>query len=151
MIVYHSVKQSHLLDTLESGSTLDAFRHTYAMAYLARHIKIAKLKKLGIAHEKGNKLQFKKQQKEYGERPDSLACEMDLRNNNVGFEIGKNSKTSSDEELKQQVLREIYNGSTWYLKRNAKNDYVTCDDIIIDIDKYQGIWYIPKCLIKTSQ
>ena len=85
MVAYTEVKFSQQLDTLQSGGKLDAFRHTYAMAYLARSIKNTKLKKLGVAHEKGNKQQFNQGKCENGELPDSLACEMDLRNNTVGI------------------------------------------------------------------
>ena len=86
MNVYQSVKSSKLLDTVESGGTLDAFRHTYTMAYLSRFVKISKLRKLGKAHERGNEYFFYKNQQEFGERADSLACVMDLRNNELGFE-----------------------------------------------------------------
>lgn len=151
MEVYKSIKRSRLLDTLESGGKLDAFRHTYTMAFLARSLKTKKLKKLGIAHEKGNKRQFDKKSLEFGERPDSLACEMDLRNNELGFLIGSQHKASSNEELKQLVIQEIQNGKAWYLKRNSQNQYVDCEDKSIDFSRFIVKWYIPKCLIKTNE
>lgn len=150
MEMYHSVKKSKVLDTLESGGKLDAFRHTYTMAFLARRIKTKKLKKLGIAHEKGNKRQFVKKSLEFGERPDSLACEMDLRNNDLGFFIGSQNKTSSNEELKELVIYQIQNGNAWYLKRNSRNDYLDCEGKIIDLSQYRAKWHIPKCLLKTN-
>jgi len=150
MEVYHSVKKTRLLDTLESGGKLDAFRHTYTMAFLARSIKTKKLKKLGIAHEKGNKRQFIKNSLEFGERSDSLACEMDLRNNELGFVIGSQNKVSTNEELKQLVIQEIQNGKAWYLKRNSRNEYVDCEGKIIDFGRFIVKWYIPKCLLKTN-
>ena len=42
MKVYAEVRSSKLLDTLENGGKLDAFRHTYTMAYLSRKIKSSK-------------------------------------------------------------------------------------------------------------
>jgi hypothetical protein len=151
MEMYHSVKKSRLLDTLESGGKLDAFRHTYTMAFLARSIKTKKLKKLGIAHEKGNKRQFTKNDLEFGERPDSLACEMDLRNNDLGFLIGSQNKTNSDQQLKELVIHEIQNGKAWYLKRNPQVQYVDCSNKTIDFSQFIARWYIPKCLIKTNE
>lgn len=151
MAVYADVKQQHLLDSFENGGKLDAFRHTYVMAFLARDIKPKKLYKLGIAHERGNKRQFeKKHVLEDGERPDSLSCEMDLRNNEVGITLGKSNSSLSKEELKVLVIQEIKKGTTWYIKRNQSGKYVTCNDEIIQFELYKSKWYIPKCLIRTD-
>src|ERR1700739_3601539 len=56
--VYKEVKQQRLLDTFENGGKLDAFRHTFAMAYFSKYVHTAKLRKLGKAHEKANYWQF---------------------------------------------------------------------------------------------
>ncbi len=151
MQYYNEVKEAKVLDTLNSGGKLDAFRHVYTMAYLARSISEKKLRKLGIAHEKGNKKQFKKSGLEEGERPDSLACDMDLRNNEMGFILGKSYKKSSDEELKAIVITSIKAGQAWYLKRNARYFYVTCSNDILKIKDYAGKWFIPKCLVPTNE
>lgn len=151
MKVYTEVKRSGVLDTLESGGKLDAFRHVYTMAYLARTMNTAKIRKLGIAHEKGDKLRFLKNKEEFGERPDSLACEMDLRNNALGLLIGGTNGIASDEELKQLVIKAIMEGKAWYLKRNSSYQYVDCEGNILHFPKYKGKWAIPKCLIPTNQ
>jgi hypothetical protein len=151
MLVYKEVEQTKLLDTLAYGGKLDAFRHTYVMAYLARTVKVKKLRKLGIAHEKGNKKGFYKNKLEFAERADSLACEMDLRNNEAGFVIGAIHKQTTNEELKQIVLSEIKNGKAWYLKRNTTYQYLTCNGSTINLLDYKGIWYVPKCLIRTNE
>ncbi len=151
MLVYNEVKQKHLLDTFEFGGKLDAFRHTYVMAYLAQNIKVKKLRKLGIAHEKGNKCQFEKQKMEEGERADSLACDMDLRNNELGFLIGSTYNNIDTQALKQKVIDEITSGNAWYLKRNGKYEWVDCKNQLVQVAHYKGIWFIPKCLIKTNE
>jgi hypothetical protein len=150
-VIYNSVKASKLLDGLESGGKLDAFRHCFAMAYLSRYVSVVKLRSLGIAHEKGNKLNFYKNLQEYSERADSLLCEMDLRNNEVGFTIGIGHKMESVEELKQLIINEIKSGKAWYLKRNSNNEYVTCEGDLIKIENYKNQWFIPKCLIASNQ
>lgn len=150
MLVYKSVKSQKRLDTLEFGGKLDAFRHTYVMAYLCRYVKVKKLKKLGVAHEKGNKAQFFKNKLEFGERADSLACEMDLRNNGLGFKIGKDYRNTSKDELLNAVIAQIKEGKAWYLKRNNKNSYVTCENEVINMKFYLGMWFVPKCLISTN-
>lgn len=151
MCVYKNVKLQKNLDTLEFGGKLDAFRHTYTMAFFARKIKVKKLRKLGIAHEKGNKKSFMKGKMEFNERADSLACEMDLRNNELGFEVGFNNKLLNNEELKELVIIKIKAGNAWYLKRDLSQQYLSCSGTRLNIENYRGIWYVPKCLIKTNE
>ncbi len=149
--IYHQVKTDGKLDLFESGGKLDAFRHVFTMAYLSQSIPVRKLRKLGIAHEKGNYLDFKHRQTEHTELPDSLGCDMDLRNNEVGFATGKASGTSSAEELSEQVVQLIRQGGAWYLKRNSQGHYTDCEGRELDLTAYTGQWYIPKCLVKTSE
>jgi hypothetical protein len=149
--IYEEVKLSGKLDGNESGGKLDAFRHVFSMAYLSQSIKIRKLRKLGIAHEKGNRRQFYKNRLEYGERPDSLSCVMDLRNNEVGFELGSHHKKLEKEELKKLVIDHILAGQAWYLKRNDKNEYVSCENEPVKPEKYCEKWFMPKCLVKTNE
>lgn len=151
MAIYHSVKSSKLLDTVESGGTLDAFRHSFTMAYLSRYVKINKLRKLGKAHERGNEYFFYKNQQEFGERADSLACVMDLRNNELGFEIGKNNKNALKDDLKSIVIEQIKAGNAWKLKKNNQNLYISCQNEPILIENYKGKWFLPKCLIKSNE
>lgn len=151
MLVYQSVKSSKILDTVESGGTLDAFRHAYTMAYLSRFVKISKLRKLGKAHERGNEYYFYKNQQEFGERADSLACVMDLRNNELGFEIGKNNKNASKDDLKNIIIEQIKAGNGWKLKKNNQNLYISCQNEPILIENYKGKWFLPKCLIKSNE
>ncbi len=151
MNIYSSVKTSNILDNEESGGTLDAFRHTFTMAYLSRYVKTKKLRKLGKAHERGNEYFFHKKQQEFGERADSLACVMDLRNNELGFEIGLKYCQVSKEELKAIVIEQIKNGNAWKLKKNSQNQYVSCENEPILIENYKNQWFLPKCLIKSNE
>jgi len=151
MDVYTEVKKSKQLDEFESGGTLDAFRHTFTMAYLSRYVKSKKLRKLGKAHERGNEYFFYKKHQEFGERADSLACVMDLRNNELGFEIGLKYCQASKEELKTIVIEQIKNGNAWKLKKNSQNQYVSCENEPILIENYKKQWFLPKCLIKSNE
>lgn len=151
MSVYQEVKKTKQLDEFESGGTLDAFRHTFTMAYLSRYVKTKKLRKLGKAHERGNEYFFYKKQQEFGERADSLACVMDLRNNELGFEIGLKYCQVSKEELKAIVIEQIKNGNAWKLKKNSQNQYVSCENEPILMENYKNRWFLPKCLIKSNE
>ncbi|MBC7694590.1 MAG: hypothetical protein H7141_04000 [Burkholderiales bacterium] len=151
MVIYHEVKNTKQLDNFESGGNLDAFRHSFTMAYLAQRIRIRKLRKLGTAHEKGNKRQFEKHKTEHGERADSLACEMDLRNNELGFFIGCNNRKLSKEELRNIIIGQIKSGNAWCLKRNNNNEYVTCDNNPVLMENFREKWFVPKCLTKSNE
>ena len=151
MVVYKEVKHSKVLDTLDSGGKLDAFRHSFTMAYLVRFVNTKKLRKLGEKHEKGNKNGFFEHKNEENERSDSLACVMDLRNNELGFMMGALKKKATIEELKNAILEQISLGNAWYLKKNNQNKYVSCNNEPILIEKYKNQWFIPKCLIKTNE
>lgn len=151
MDVYQEVKKSKQLDGFESGGSLDAFRHTFTMAYLSRFVKTKKLRKLGKAHERGNEYFFYKKQQEFGERADSLSCVMDLRNNELGFEIGTKYNSVSKEDLKTIVIEQIKMGNAWKLKKNGQNQYISCENEPISIENYKNQWFLPKCLIKSNE
>jgi hypothetical protein len=148
--VYKEVKQQHVLDTFENGGKLDAFRHTFAMAYFSTFVKTKKLRKLGKAHEKANHRQFLHSlPDEDGELSDSLSSVMDLQNNEVAFSLAKEIKKLSTEEIKQKILLLIKNGDVFIMKRNAQGQYLDYDNRIIPVEKLK-VWTNPKCLIKSS-
>lgn len=151
LAVYSDMKKAGRPDAYNNGGKLDAFRHVYTMAFLARNIRPRKLRKLGKAHEKGNERQFRKGQQEEGERPDSLGCEMDLRNNELGFTLGRANKGISDVALKNIVIKAINDGEAWYLKRNTRSEYLDCAGNPLDLALYREKWYVPKCLVKTNE
>lgn len=148
---YEKVKESKTTDQYENGGKLDAFRHLFFMAAFAQKIKPIKVLKLGIAHEKGNYIHYKKGINEHGELPDSLSTVMDLENNKVGIELGVKHKNIPLNELAATCLVTVLAGSTLYFKRNANGDYLTCEDNIIQLIYYKNKWSIPKCLIPTNR
>jgi hypothetical protein len=148
LLVVTELKEKKLPDQFSNGGKLDAFRHAYTMAFLAQKIPVRKLRKLGKAHEKGNYLDFKKGILENGELPDSLSSVMDLLNNEVGFETGRSNKKLSADSLKIIVLEKINGGRAYFMKRNEKGNYLSCDGKEILLEEWKGKWYVPKCLIQ---
>ena len=65
-LLFNESNNKLLLDSYSTGGKLDAFRHVFFMSAFAQKIKTKKLRKLGIAHEKGNYRQFLKNQNENG-------------------------------------------------------------------------------------
>ncbi|MBX3163581.1 MAG: hypothetical protein KF900_03815 [Bacteroidetes bacterium] len=149
--VYHHPDIKTQLDTFANGGKLDAFRHTFFMAAYAQKINTKKLRQLGIAHEKGNYRQFLKSQLEDNERPDSIACVMDLRNNGIGLAIGHANKKINLNELKTLVISEIKKGNVFIIKRNSLARYVDCNNNEIDLTVFSTSWFIPKCLISSLE
>lgn len=150
MPIYIENTKSDVLDSFENGGKLDAFRHTFFMAAFAQKIKAKKVRKLSIAHEKGNYKDFLNIQTEHGEIPDSLSTVMDIFNNNIGIEAGKKNPEKPMEELKEYILNLISEGKVLYFKRNTNGDYLTCDGNIIVLKKFEGKWFVPKCLISSN-
>ncbi|MDX2173391.1 MAG: hypothetical protein SFY56_09735 [Bacteroidota bacterium] len=138
------------LDKNANGGKLDAFRHTFFMAAFAQKIKIRKLKKLGIAHEKYNYKQFLKSEFENGEVPDSLGTIMDLKNNDLGLEIGTKYKKENLVKLSEIVINAIHSGEAVVIKRNKLGDYVDCNGQIIILPK-QKKWGNNKCIVKSNE
>ena len=148
--IYNQPNTKMALDSYNNGGKLDAFRHVYFMAVMSQKIKVRKLRKLGIAHEKGNYHQFKKHQNEEGEKPDSLGNVMDLNNNELGLKIGSENKNISLMDLKELVVTEIKNGKAQIMKRKKSGIYFDCNGNIIDLKVYLNKWYIPKCLVASD-
>lgn len=150
MPLYLEARKHPALDTISNGGKLDAFRHAFFMAAFSQKIKARKVRKLGIAHEKGNYRDFLKGIKEEGEIPDSLSTVMDLFNNELGIKIGRENKKLELAELKNKVMEEIKSGKALYFKRDA-HGYLSCSGERIPPGDYTGKWYIPKCLIATNK
>ncbi len=148
-VIYKVVKDSNSLDKYENGGKLDAFRHMFYMASFANKISPEKVRKLGIAHEKDNHLAFLKNKDEEGETADSLSCEMDLLNNEVGIDLAKSIKKNfSIDQIKDLCLEKINAEQAYFMKRNSVGNYLTCEGTIINFNLYIKKWNVPKCLVR---
>lgn len=148
--VYYAEMNKHpQLDSYGAGGKLDAFRHTFYMAAFAQKVKVKKLRRLGLVHEKINYRQFKKNRLEQGEVPDSLSSVMDLLNNELGFRIGKTHPQVSLEELRDLVLAAIQQGQALIFKRDVAGNYLKCTDEILSKEELKG-WKNNKCLVASN-
>ncbi len=138
------------LDGDYSGGQVDAFRHCFWMASLTQQIGARPAKKLGIAHEKGNYRQFKKHKLEEDILPDSVSCEMDLRNNKVGINLGKNNPKADKSELINLVKQAIFNGELWIIKKDKSKQFLDFNGNLLQKSDYQGRWKSPKCLVPSN-
>ncbi len=147
--IYNANKNNNQLDTFNNGGKLDAYRHTFFMAAFAQKVKIKKIKKLGIAHEKYNYHQFLKNDFENNELPDSLSTIMDLKNNDLGFELGKKYGKETIEALSELIIKAITKGDALIVKRNKNGEYINCNGDLLGFTK-QKKWNLNKCLVKSN-
>jgi hypothetical protein len=148
--VADSLKNDSVLDGDADGGQVDAFRHSYWMAVLVREIHSKKALKLGIAHEKGNYLDFKKRKKEDGTLPDKIACEMDLWNNNVGINLGEKYKNISLDSLKTIVISEILKGNMKVVFKNKSGESLDEQGNIIPYKEWNGKWENRRVLVNSD-
>lgn len=136
--------------TDRNGGQLDAFRHAYWSALMMQHFSEHTVRRVGENHEKGNYIDFRKGKLEEGDRSDSLASVMDLRNNESGIEIAKLYAANKSASLIQLIVEQIWNGKLCILKKDAFGNYLNAKDEIINADDYKNKWYIPKCIVNSD-
>jgi hypothetical protein len=152
--VCDSLKSDTLLDGDPNGGQLDAFRHSYWMCVLAQHIPAKKAYRLGLAHERGNYLDFRRHTSEDNALPDSISGLMDLLNNQVGLQVGTRNKRSaiplSDAALIGEIIGQVHKGSMLVCLKNKKGRFLTCEGEVINMETYRGKWGVPKCLVRSD-
>jgi hypothetical protein len=139
------------IDSLIHGGQADAYRHALWMALTAKHIGDKKARRIGQMHEESNKQHFYNSIKEDNALQDSISCQMDLINNDLGIAYGIGYKDKSDEELKELVLNGVLAGEFFMLFRNNQNEFLDCEGNVVSnknriVDKR---WFLPYCLVAT--
>lgn len=145
-----SIKKTKTIGIDNNGGRLDAFKHAYWMASLANTIGARRAKKLGVAHEKGNKIQFKKHQLEDRLLPDSISTVMDLHNNKIGIQSMKNKKCIPKKEIQNLILDALNQGQLRIIKKDKQGNFLNCDGSPITLAAWYGKWNIPKCLVSSD-
>ena len=152
--VSDSLAKSNILDGDADGGQVDAFRHAFWMALLSQNMSSKKALQLGIAHEKGNYLDYKKHRKEEGSLPDKISSDMDLYNNNIGIDIGivikNNTNTIKPDSLKQIIINNILNGKMMVIKKNKKGEFLDVDNNVIKTEFLVGKWKNNKVLVPSN-
>jgi len=151
IVVLKEMKNDSLLDRDEAGGQVDAFRHAYWMASLSQKMSWKKALALGRAHEKGDYKKFRKGKFEDEiSIPDSISSVMDLYNNNIGADIGRNNINLDKENLKKLIRLKILEGKMKIISKNLKGEFLDCSGKVFDFKLYKGKWYMPKCLVDSN-
>ena len=133
-----------------NGGALDAFRHTYWMAILTKEIGSRRALKLGEAHEKKNKQDFKKGRLEDGTIPDSVSIQMDLFNNQVGSSLVVKKERVSISELQMRVIEQICSGKTLVVAKNEKAQSLDINGNVLIREEWEGNWDSGRVLVPSS-
>lgn len=149
--VTDSISKTFLLNNNTSGGQLDAFRHAYWMARLHQEIGKNSARKLGIAHEKSNYLQYKKKLLEDGEVPDKISSEMDLYNNQIGLTFTRKREIYPKKGLVFRIINAILNGEMKIIKKDINGNFLTCNGTIIPKNSLAGSWENNKCLVNSNR
>lgn len=146
------IKSDPDMDNDLNGGMADAFKHTLWMALTAQKIGHDKAVSLGIAHEEGNRMEFENNpNRDNGLIQDKIMSEMDLFNNEIGATLGaENSKVSFD-VLEFLVKDAVIKGRCRKIKKKDNSQYLDIEGNVIDINKYKGVWEIPKVLIPSNK
>jgi hypothetical protein len=145
-----SIAKTPLLDGDKSGGQVDAFRHAYWMARLHQEIGKRAARSLGKAHEKANYQQYKNSLLEDGEAPDKVSSEMDLYNNDIGLNFTQKGVPHSKDGLIYKIVNAILTGKLKTIKKDSKQNYLTCDDKLITQKELKGKWRNNKCLMNSN-
>lgn len=149
--IANSYIKSDELDGDYNGGMVDAFRHTFWMASLVQVMRPIAAYKLGLAHEKGNKLDYDKKRLEEGSLPDSVACLMDMKNNYVGIEIGQENFGKSADTLINIVKNAVINGRCWKINKDKEGNFLDINNNIIPKAEWLGKWYTSKIIIASDK
>ncbi|MCK6649016.1 MAG: hypothetical protein L6Q66_05130 [Bacteroidia bacterium] len=152
--VMHDVDSLKNIGTIgkdNNGGKLDAFKHAYWMTSLSFSIGKKKALKLGIAHEKGNYIQWKRKLLEDSLLPDSISSEMDKQNNAIGIQLSTECKHLHFKgEIFDLVMNALKSGRLVVIKKDDKGNYLTCDGLVVNMFDWKGRWSIPKCLVPSN-
>ncbi|MCH8904674.1 MAG: hypothetical protein IIA45_12260 [Bacteroidetes bacterium] len=149
-VVANDMKTSTALDGDANGGQVDAFRHTFWMAYLSQTIKTKKVLRLGQAHEKGNRLAFKRGRYTNEFLPDLPSCKMDLWNNKIGVHIGTKNRSLTPEGLTELILAAMERGELRIIKKDEKGNYLDENNHIIPPSEWQDKWDNAKVVIPSD-
>lgn len=148
--VTDSISKTGRIGHDRNGGKLDAFKHSYWIAFLSEEIGETAALKLGEAHEKGNYETFKNGKLEDGFLPDKPSSEMDLFNNKMGAELSRNKIEATNSHLINGVIEMIESGDLRILKKE-KATFLTCNGQVITDEELKGKWLNDKCLIPSNQ
>lgn len=151
LITTRQIEKEKLLQNDWNGGQIDAFKHAFWMGLLTYKINRKQAIKLGIAHEKGNYKNFKKNlRRGRSGNHDKAAQEMDLLNNETGASLAEQFSDADENEFKEIIMDYIQAGRLKIIKKNNLGEYLNENDQIIPTAQLIGIWDNGKVLVDSD-
>ncbi|MEX2380669.1 MAG: hypothetical protein WD530_07985 [Vicingaceae bacterium] len=121
------------------------------MALLSKEIGARKALKLGKAHEKTNRKDFKKRRKEEGAIPDLTAERMDLFNNKVGVKIADSCALGNGKlEILECVKTKLYDGELRIIQMNHQGTSLDTTNQEIPREQWESRWENDRILVPSN-
>ncbi len=138
------------LDGDYAGGQVDALRHILWMALITQKYGERFARKLGVVHEKSNKLDFKKKKLEEYQLPDATSMMMDLLNNEIGIELGRGLPDINITQLTEMVKQLVLEGRAWVIKKDNEGNFLDIEGNVIPKNLWLGKWNTPKVLVASN-
>ena len=140
-----SLNKQNFLGGNTEGGKFDAFRHIYWTYSLTREIGEEKTRRVGEIYENYNKYIFLT--KHYCGY-DSVSMAMDLFNNEIGINLGKNK--IDDSLIFNKITDLILSGNAKIVKKNTLHQSLDDNDNVIPEEEWKKNWINNRKLVNSN-
>lgn len=140
-----SLNKQNFLGGNTEGGKFDAFRHIYWTYSLTKEIGEEKTRRVGEIYENYNRYIFNNiAYSGY----DSVSMTMDLFNNDIGIELGKNKIT--DSLIFNEITNIIFSGKAKIVKKNTLEQSLDENDNVIPEEEWKKKWINNRKLVNSN-
>lgn len=140
-----SLNKQNFLGGNTEGGKFDAFRHIYWTYSLTKEIGEEKTRRVGEIYENYNRYIFNNS--DYSGY-DSVSMTMDLFNNDIGIELGKNKIT--DSLIFNEITNIIFSGKAKIVKKNTLEQSLDENDNVIPEEEWKKKWINNRKLVNSN-
>lgn len=140
-----SLNRENFLGGNTEGGKFDAFRHIYWTYSLTKEIGEEKTRRVGEIYENYNRYIFNNI--DYSGY-DSVSMAMDLFNNDIGIELGKNKIT--DSLIFNEITNIIFSGKAKIVKKNTLEQSLDENDNVIPEEEWKKKWINNRKLVNSN-
>lgn len=140
-----SLNRENFLGGNTEGGKFDAFRHIYWTYSLTKEIGEEKTRRVGEIYENYNRYIFNNI--DYSGY-DSVSMAMDLFNNDIGIELGKNKIT--DSLIFNEITNIIFSGKAKVVKKNTLEQSLDENDNVIPEEEWKKKWINNRKLVNSN-
>ena len=140
-----SLNRENFLGGNTEGGKFDAFRHIYWTYSLTKEIGEEKTRRVGEIYENYNRYIFNNI--DYSGY-DSVSMAMDLFNNDIGIELGKNK--IADSLIFNEITNIIFSGKAKIVKKNTLEQSLDENNNVIPEEEWKKKWINNRKLVNSN-